>query len=91
QVTLVSELPGDQPMEEIRWVPLQEFPSQMYAEMARESLENEGIPSYLKADFLTTTYGVKGGALAGSQAALYVPEDQLDRAKNILKQMLDTI
>ena len=90
QVTLVPDLPHDKPLEEIRWVPLPELPGQLYAEMVKESLENEGIPSYIKSDFLTTTYGIRG-IFAGSRAKLYVPEQDAEKAESILRQMLDHI
>lgn len=89
-VTLIAQLPPDQPPSGINWVRVHEFPSQMYAEMVKEALERDGIPSYIKADFLTAAYGIKG-SFAGSSAALYVPEEEAERARSIAEQMLDHI
>ena len=90
QITLVPELPANQPVEEVNWVQLHELPSQMYAEMIKEALEKEGIPSYIKADFLTSAYGIKG-SFPGTRATLYVPESDVEKANTILAQMLDHI
>ncbi|MFQ6675289.1 MAG: DUF2007 domain-containing protein [Fidelibacterota bacterium] len=87
RVTLIPELPPVEPPEEIRWVALKELSSQVEAEMVKESLENEGIMSYLKADFLTTTYGIRGLSLTGSRATLYVPEDRLEEARSIVEDI----
>lgn len=88
RATLIPELPASEPAKEIRWVSLTELSSQIEAEMVKETLEKEGIPSYLKADFLTTTYGIRGFSLAGSRATLYVPEDQVERARTILRGIM---
>ncbi len=88
--TLVGELPEEKPPKEVKWIPLHELPGQMYAEMVKEILEKEGIPSYIKANFLTGAYGIKG-SFAGSRATLYVPEEHANRAGSILNQMLDHI
>ena len=90
QATLVEKLPEEKPVAGMKWVPLHELPSQIYAEMVKESLENEGIVSYFKADFLTGAYGIKG-MVAGTRVTLYVPEQDAQRAKIILEQMLDHI
>lgn len=90
RTTLLPELPSAEPPEEIRWVPLTELSSQVEAEMIKETLESEGIPSYLKADFLTTTYGIRGVSLPGSRATLYVPEDRKDQADSILQRLTGT-
>jgi len=62
----------------------------MYAEMVREALEKEEIPSYIKADFLTSAYGIKG-SFPGSKATLYVPEQNVEKANTILHEMMDHI
>ncbi|MFQ6615779.1 MAG: DUF2007 domain-containing protein [Fidelibacterota bacterium] len=87
RTTLIPELPASETPKEIRWVPLKELSSQIEAEMVKESLDDEGIPSYLKADFLTTTYGIRGLSLAGSRATLYVPEDRVEQARSIVEDI----
>ena len=88
QVTLVPDLPPDQPEEEVRWIRLHELPSQIYADMVKEVLEKEGIPSYIKSDALSSAYGIKGNS-PGARATLYVPESDEEKASSILEQMLD--
>jgi len=88
QVTLIPDLPQNQPMKEVRWIKLHELPSSIYAEMVKEALEKEGIPSYVKADFFSSAGGLKGN-YPGSHADLYVPEVDAEKASSILEQMLD--
>ena len=88
-VSLVSALPEEVTPEEVKWVKLYELSSQLYAEMAKEALDNADIMSYFKADFFTSAYGVKGGTVPGSRATLYVPEPDMERARALLTDMID--
>lgn len=88
-VSLVSALPEAITLEEVKWVKLYELSSQLYAEMAKQTLDDGEILSYIKADFLTSALGIKGGAVPGSRASLYVPESDVQKAKTLLAHMID--
>ncbi|MDP6456835.1 MAG: DUF2007 domain-containing protein [Candidatus Marinimicrobia bacterium] len=88
-VSLVSALPEEVTLNEVRWVKLYELSSQLYAEMAKETLNDANIMSYIKADFLTSAYGIKGGTVPGSRATLYVPEPDAKKARTLLADMID--
>lgn len=78
----------DQPVE-VRWVLLKTLPSAIFAEMVKEALENEGIPSFIKADFFQSAFSSHGTAMPGSYATILVPENKLEHAKDILKGIID--
>lgn len=91
-VPLVEELPEAIPEDEDRgnFALLHTFPSIVYAEMVRETLENRGIPCLMKSDMLTSAYGSKGGGVF-SRVRIYVPEERLKECDEIMNQMLDHI
>ena len=70
---------------------LKTFPTRLYAEMIRDVLEQNGIPSFVKSD----DYGVFGGGSFGSQTSLpvslWVPKSEFDRAWELSDQLLDSI
>ena len=71
-------------------VKVKNFPDRMYAERARQSLDEEGIPSLIQsidAGFL----GAGGVAGLPAGADLFVPRDRADRAREILNDLFDGI
>lgn len=83
-VSLVAELPE---LQDIRWTSVKEYGGYIPAEMAKAALQNEGISSFIKGDFLSTAYGIKAWEAAGGKAVLFVPEKDMDRAMTILHEM----
>ena len=91
EVPLVEELVEQIDEEnEGKFVLLHTFPSIVYAEMVKETLENNGIPCLMKSDMLTSAYGSKGGGVL-SRVRIFVPEDRLEESDRIMDQMLDHI
>ncbi|MCK5738020.1 DUF2007 domain-containing protein [bacterium] len=76
---------------EEEWVPLENVPGAIYAEMVAEVLDQNDIPCYIHSDPVSATLGVTGGSAVGGTSRLFVPETQMDAAKLILHQMLDHI
>lgn len=76
---------------EEEWVPLDNVPGAIYAEMVAEVLEQNDIPCYIHSDPMSQTLGAKGSSAVGGSSRLFVPETQVDAAKLILHQMLDHI
>ena len=89
---LVDELEElDQETEEgIKYVPFRTFPSRLYAEMLKEALENEGIPSIIKGDDVAIVLG-SYSTTSPVEVSIWVPEEELDRAEQIADAMLDHI
>ncbi len=87
KVELVDALPGNEKSIEIIWVPLRSVPGKPYAAMVTEILDKEEIPNYVKSDAISTAYLTSGTG----NAVIYVPEEHLNRAEEILNQLLDHI
>ena len=87
KVELVDALPENEKSIEINWVPLRSVPGKPYAAMVTEILDKEEIPNYVKSDAISTAYLSSGTGIA----VIYVPEEHLTRAEEILNQMLDHI
>ncbi len=79
-VELVDVLP-------LKWVPLRSVPGKPYAAMVTEVFDKEEIPNFVKSDAVSTAYLTSGTGIA----VIYVPEEHLNRAEEILNQMLDHI
>lgn len=71
-------------------VRIKNFPDRTYAERARQTLEDQEIPSVIQspeAGFL----GAGGAAGFPQGADLYVPEEFADEARRILESLFDGI
>ena len=82
-VGLVDELP-DEPepdIDGIKYVPFRPYPSRLFAEMVREALANDGIPSIIKTD-QAYPYAEMGTSSTVS-VVLWVAEDSLELAEQI--------
>ena len=87
EVELVDALPEEEDSIELNWVPLRSVPGKPYAEMVTEIFDKEEIPNFVKSDAISTAYLTSGTGIA----VIYVPEEHLNRAEEILNQMLDHI
>ncbi len=87
RVKLVDSLPEDEEPIEFNWVPLRSVPGKPYAAMVTEILDKEEIPNFVKSDAVSTVYLTAGTG----NAVIYVPEEHLKRAEDILNQILDHI
>jgi hypothetical protein len=87
---LVDQLPEENPPEGPNFVPVRNLPSRLYAQMLQEALQNEGIPSMIKGDegipLRSTTIHIPV-----SKITIWVPEKDIQRAKEIADQMFDHI
>ena len=88
-VTLVEALPEETKMEEVKWVLAGTFPGKTYAEMIGEILDKEQIAHYIKSDVLTATFNISGLGSTGGRVKLYVPEQDLTSAQDILAGLID--
>lgn len=76
--------------EDVKYVPFRTFPSRLYAEMLKEALENEGIPSIIKGDDVAIVLG-SYGTTSPVEVTIWIPEDNMERAEQIADEMLDHI
>ncbi len=68
----------------MKWEYLVTAPDQLTAEMWRELLQNEGIPAMLQPRDAISFLGV-----SSMPCRLIVPEDVLNRAKEVLSEHLE--
>ncbi len=88
-VTLVEALPVEKPLKEIKWVPTGILPGKIYAEMIGEILDEQNIAHFIKSDILTTTFNITGLGSTGGRVTLFVPEENLETARNIIADIID--
>lgn len=88
QTVLEHSLTEDQ---EEGFIGLYSLPGEVYAEMVKEVLENEGITCILKQDVVGTSLLVKGTNISGGSYQLFVKKKDQKRAQNILHGMMDHI
>jgi hypothetical protein len=73
------------------FVPLPDLPGRVYAEMVREVLKQNGIPSYIRSDGVSDGYGVVGTGPIAKGFQLFVPESAVEFCLQIRNEMLDHI
>jgi len=90
---LVADLPHIQEKiaQNIRFIPLPDLPGRVYADMVKITLDEMGIPCYIRSDGLMDTIGVTGTGLMNKGVRIFVPEDRVDECLSIQHQMMDHI
>jgi hypothetical protein len=94
---LVDKLPEDsskdlqeESVQNPDFIPLKNLHTRLYAQMLQEALKSEGIISMIKGDegiaFRTTT-----SHIPVSKITIWVPQKDIERAREIADQMLDHI
>jgi hypothetical protein len=68
-------------------VNVKNFPSRMYAELARETLKKEGIPSMIQCPDIGIFGGLATGHPLPQGADLYVDEEHARRARELLSAL----
>jgi hypothetical protein len=86
-VALVDELPDEPDVEQegIKFVPFRSYPSRLYAEMVKEALANEGIPSIIKTDQAYSF--AEMGTSSTVSVVLWVADDSQELAETVADQM----
>ena len=77
--------PGDE------MVSLGTLPGIIYAEMVKEALDNQGIPSIIKSDMLSSGLQAKSAGISDDACQIWVYQKHYKKAKNILEGMMDHI
>ena len=70
-----------------RWQKLGDIRSEEHARLLAGRLESEGIPVTLSPDRLYEFYGAGTGALLGQAIEVYVPEDMVLRAQQVIEEL----
>ena len=82
---LVDSLPGEDAVDTATtWVKLPSLPGRLYAEMLKEVLDKEGIPSIIAGSGLAPTI-VRG--TEGDSVIVKVPEEYLEKCSEIQSDM----
>ena len=87
-VKLVNACNINLPLPELSWEPLPPFEGRLYAEMATEMLEKEGIPYYLNMDWSYTAFSMGATNLKVQVVRVLVPKEQLRKAKKIINPII---
>jgi len=90
---LVAVLPDEPDAADpnVRFVSLPALPGRVYADMVKATLDEMGIPCYIRSDGLMDTIGVSGTGPMNRGVRLFVPEDKVDECLSIQHQMMDHI
>jgi len=85
-VDLIREVPADVPddFDDSDWVDIYSFTSSMYARMAVEMLQREGVPSYSQSM-------VDGSLNLGTSTTVFVLEQDLERAQEVIEPIIDEL
>jgi predicted nucleic acid-binding Zn-ribbon protein len=67
----------------IKWVPLTTLKSLVLAEMVREALANNDIPSFIRSDAIQGALLAYSTGIAGTYSKIFVPEEMKDKAQKI--------
>ena len=70
-----------------RWQKLANIATEEHARLLAGRLESEGIPVTLSPDRLYEFYGPGTGPMLGKAIELYVPEDQVLRAQQVIEEL----
>ena len=70
-----------------RWVKLAEYAVELRARLVAGRLEAEGIPVTLNPEMQHEPYGPGTNVLLGKGVELYVPEDRLLQAQELITQL----
>ncbi len=94
-VDLVDECPPeiDEDHQDAEWVELQAFPGTLYAGMAVEILQREGIPAYTQSRFGggIGVGPVDGASFTGASALVFVLEPDYEQALLAIEPMIDEL
>ena len=88
-ITLVANIPLNEPLENINWGRVKELPGKVFGEMMGEILDSAEIPYFLKSDWSASAYNIAAAGLSGSYVQVYVPENFCDRAIDLLTELMD--
>ena len=72
-----------------RWVILTELAHEDEARLLAGRLEAEGIPARLSPDFQSDFYGRGSSVLLGKRIGVYVREDRLAQAEQVVRALED--
>ena len=70
-----------------RWVKLAEYALELRARLVAGRLESEGIPVTLNPEMQHEIYGPGSNAILGKGVELYVPEDRLLQARQLIEEL----
>jgi len=72
-----------------KWVEIGTFQGPVFAEMAKDALEQNNIPCLLNKSFWNSAYGVSGTNMAGMSVKVMVPQENEVEGRDILSSLVD--
>ena len=86
---LVDKLPEDlnKNAKQRKWVKLRAIPGKVFADMAMEIFEREGIPYLNRSGELSSALGFSG-VISSTNVYLHVPEDNVKECEKILDTII---
>lgn len=84
-----AESPPQRPLPQTgaRFVKLVEYASELRARLVAGRLESEGIPVVLDPEMQHEPYGAGTNAILGKGVDIYIPEDRLLQARELIEQL----
>ncbi len=80
---LINASSMDLPIPEMTWKPLPYFEGKLYSDMITEILDKKNIPYYVKTNWTSSAYGLRGLNTSGDFIKIYVPETSHKEATEI--------
>lgn len=81
ETELVDELEEEV---ETKFVLIKNLDSDLTADMIKDALKDQGIASIVKSDFFHEGFLAEPGSLPGAHSAIFVPDDQVKKARKII-------
>lgn len=83
---LIDQVPEDHEVA-TEWISLTKVTSAVMADMLKEALEENDIICLKKTDMFNSAFAIEATSIAGGDTEIFVPNDKLEKSKNILEQL----
>ena len=90
KMELIDKITEEQIIEQ-KWVLLAKMTSSVMASMLKETLEENEIVCLEKTDMFHSAFVIEATSLAGGQSEIFVPNELVEKAKNIYEQLNNRI
>ncbi len=87
KVTLIDACALDLPISEMTWTPLPVFIGTTYVDIVIEILNQKDIPHYVKNNWSSSAYGIRGSGLIDNVIRIFVPKSYKQQATGIVNSI----
>ena len=81
---LVDASPLDLPVPNMDWISLPSISGKIHVDMIIDILNKNGIPHYLKSNWMNATFSIEGTSNLGDISRIFVPKRSEEQALNIM-------